>query len=210
MIITISGLPGSGKSTVAGILKKKLGWDYVYTGALFRKMAQEHGMTLEQFGSFCESHPEVDKELDARQLEIAKASKNMILEGRMAGNLVFAERKRQGFNKNNTGEAKHLVFAERKNNKLDALTVWLDAPIETRVKRIMKRESGSFEQRLAEAKKRETSEAARYKKYYGVDLYDKKAYDLVIDVSKISAEQAAEIILKKASMVKNIKAGKHT
>jgi predicted cytidylate kinase len=182
MIITISGLPGSGKSTVAGILKQELGWEYVYAGAIFRKTAEERGMTLEEFGAYCEKHPDVDKELDARQLEIAKKSENLILEGRMAGHLA-------------------------KQNGLKAVTVWLDAPIEIRVKRIMRRESGDFEARLSEAKKREASEAARYKKYYGVDLYDRKVYDLVLDVSEISAEQAAEAILAK---VKNIKLKKHT
>lgn len=180
MIITISGLPGSGKSTVAGIIKQKLGWEYVYAGAIFRKTAEERGMTLEEFGAYCEKHPDVDKELDARQLEIAKKSENLILEGRMAGHLM-------------------------KQNKLNAITVWLDAPIEIRVKRIMQREPGDFEQRLAEAKKREASEAARYRKYYGVDLYDRKVYDLILDVSSISAEEAAEAVLKKVNAIKRPK-----
>ena len=54
--ITISGTPGSGKSTVAKILEKKLGIKYIYSGLIFRQLAEEHNMELEKFGKYCEQN----------------------------------------------------------------------------------------------------------------------------------------------------------
>ena len=50
MLITISGLPGSGKTTVARLLSRQLGIPHVYAGDMYRKAAEERGMTLEEFG----------------------------------------------------------------------------------------------------------------------------------------------------------------
>ncbi|OYT61348.1 hypothetical protein B6U81_03145 [Thermoplasmatales archaeon ex4484_30] len=44
--ITISGLPGSGTTTIANLLKKKLNLQYIYAGKIFRKMAEENEMEL--------------------------------------------------------------------------------------------------------------------------------------------------------------------
>ncbi|PNX46571.1 MAG: cytidylate kinase, partial [Thermoplasmata archaeon M11B2D] len=54
--ITISGLPGTGKTTIARLLEKHLGLRYVYSGEIFRKLAKKHRMSLEEFGRYCESH----------------------------------------------------------------------------------------------------------------------------------------------------------
>ena len=62
--ITIGGLPGSGTTTVAKLLKKKLRLPYKYAGKIFRHMAEEHGMELLEFERHCEEHPELDKKLD--------------------------------------------------------------------------------------------------------------------------------------------------
>jgi len=59
-IVTISGLPGSGTTTVAKLLEKKTGITYVYSGDIFRRMAKKHNMSLEDFGIYCEKHKEVD------------------------------------------------------------------------------------------------------------------------------------------------------
>jgi len=169
--ITVSGTPGSGKSTVATLLKDKLGLKYVYSGMIFREMAKKHKMTLEEFGRYCEKNSDVDKELDKRQLEILKEG-NVILEGRLAGWLA------------------HI-------NKVPALKVAIDTNLETRAKRIVNREEGSIEKRKKEILKREKSEATRYKKYYNIDLGDTSIYDLVIDSGDKTPEEIVDIIIKK-------------
>ena len=50
MRITISGPPGSGKTTVCRMLGDRLGIDVVISGHIFRQMAKEHGMSLQEFG----------------------------------------------------------------------------------------------------------------------------------------------------------------
>lgn len=169
--ITIGGTPGSGKSTVAMLLEKKLGIRYVYSGMIFRQLAQEHNMTLEEFGKYCEKNSEIDKKLDERQLEIMKKG-DVILEGRLAGWLAH-------------------------QNNISALKVAIDTDLETRAKRIVKREKGSIEQRKKEILERERSEAARYKKYYNIDVKDKTIYDLVIDSKDKTPEEIVDIIIKK-------------
>lgn len=171
VVITVSGTPGSGKSTVAKILQEKLGIDYVYSGQIFRKQAKKYGMSLEEFGKYCEENSKVDKELDNKQVEILKKD-NVILEGRLAGWLAY-------------------------KNNISALKVMIDADIDIRAKRIVNREKGDIDLRKKEIINREKSEANRYKKYYNIDLKDTSIYDIVIDSGDKKPEEIVNIILEK-------------
>jgi predicted cytidylate kinase len=169
--ITISGTPGSGKSTVGRLLSEKTGLKYVYSGDIFRKTAKKYNMSLEEFGSYCETHKEVDKELDDYQLEILRNG-NVIIEGRITGWIAY-------------------------RNNIPALKVILDADIETRAGRIVNRESGDVEKRKQEMLNREKSEALRYKKYYNIDLKDTSIYDLVIDSADKTPDEIVDLVTQK-------------
>lgn len=168
--ITISGLPGTGKTTVAQLLEKRLGLRYVYSGEIFRELAKKQGMSLEGFGAYCEEHREIDEKLDQFQLEVLRKG-NVIVEGRISGWLAY-------------------------RNNIPALKVLLETNIDVRAGRIVKREQGDAEKRKKEILKRERSEATRYKKYYDIDVNDTSIYDVIIDVSTKIPEEIAEIILQ--------------
>jgi len=168
--ITISGLPGTGKTTVAKLLEKQLGIRYVYSGEIFREMAKKHKMSLEEFGKYCETHQEIDEKLDRYQLSILRKG-NVIVEGRISGWLAY-------------------------QNHIPAVKVLLDTDINVRASRIVKREQGNVEERKKEILNREKSEATRYKKYYGIDVRDTSIYDIIIDVSNKTPEEIVEIIIE--------------
>jgi len=167
--ITISGLPGTGKTTVATLLKQHLGLKYVYSGEIFRQLAQKHHMSLEEFGKYCESHRQIDEELDRYQLDILRKG-NVIVEGRLSGWLAA-------------------------QNQIPALKVLLQADIDIRASRIVKREQGDIKKRKKEILKREKSEATRYKNYYGIDVSDTLIYDVIIDSGDKTPKQIMQIIL---------------
>ena len=169
--ITISGNPGSGKSTVGRLLSDKIGLKYVYSGEIFRKTAKKYSMSLEEFSSYCEKHKEIDKELDDYQLEILQKG-NVIVEGRIAGWIAH-------------------------RNNIPALKVILNTDIETRAGRIVNRESGDIEKRKQEMLNRERSEALRYRNYYNIDLKDITIYDLVIDSTEKTPDEIIDIIIQK-------------
>jgi len=169
--ITISGTPGSGKSTVGRLLSEKTGLKYVHSGDIFRKTAKKYNMSLEEFGSYCETCKEIDKKLDDYQLEILMDG-NVIVEGRIAGWIAY-------------------------RNKIPALKVILYADIETRAGRIVNRESGDVEKRKQEMLNREKSEALRYKNYYDIDIKDTSIYDLVIDTADKTPDEIVDIITKR-------------
>ena len=72
----------------------------------------------------------------------------------------------------------------------------LDADIDTRARRIIKREQGEIKNRKKEIQNRERSESLRYKKYYDIDLKDTSIYDLVIDTTNKTPEEITDMILK--------------
>ena len=171
LTITISGSPGSGKTTVAGLLAEKLGLKYVYSGMIFREMAEKQDMSLEEFGRYCEKNKEIDEQLDDHQLEILQKG-NIVIEGRIAGWIAY-------------------------RNDIPALKILIDADLETRTKRIVKREKGDVEKRKQEILVREKSEATRYSNYYGIDLKDTSIYDIVIDSSDKTPEEIVALIIRK-------------
>jgi predicted cytidylate kinase len=154
MLITISGLPGSGKTTVARLVARELDLEHVYAGDIFRREAEANGLTLAEYVRRAESDPTIDRRLD-EQMRARAAEGQAVLEGRLAA--VMAAQARA-----------------------DAFKVFLEASEAVRAERITGREGGATRQRLREIQEREASDRQRYRSLYGVDYHERDRYDLVI------------------------------
>lgn len=56
MIITIGGLAGSGTTTAADVLSKKIDIPFISAGSIFRDMAKEKEMSLIEFSKYAEDN----------------------------------------------------------------------------------------------------------------------------------------------------------
>ena len=171
MIITISGLHGTGKSTIGKIIAEKLDLQYYSTGQAFRDLAKEMNMTLEEFTKYVERNPEIDKKLDDKINQIAQQG-NIIIDSQLSGYILQSS-------------------ADFK--------ILLTCSLETRVKRMAERDNTDYEQKLKETKLRENSELERFKMLYDIDLGDKedlnKIYDLIINTENLTIEEIVRKIL---------------
>ena len=169
MQITVSGLPGSGTTTLSRLLSEYYELELVSSGEIFRRMAKERGMSLSEFGAMAEKNPSIDLDIDKNQKSIIHTRDNIILESRLAGQMA------QGVP--------------------NVLKIWIKAPLLTRVRRIQRREKSiSFDEELEKTVEREKSEALRYKNYYGIDITDLSIYDIVIDSDKWNQYQTLDIL----------------
>ena len=166
LTITVSGPADSGKSTGAKAIAKALKLKYVYVGKIFRDIAKRRGLSLEEFSALREK--EVDWEADKRTLKLAMKG-NVVLDGRLTGWVA--------------GD-----WAD--------LKIYYECPLEIRAERAAERDKKSKEEALRDIKKRDEEDNKKYKKLYGIDLFDKSIYDLIIDNSKFSLKDAKSIPVK--------------
>ncbi|MFX1574058.1 MAG: (d)CMP kinase [Promethearchaeota archaeon] len=171
MILTISGLHGTGKSTVAKLIAKKLGINYYSTGQIFRDLAKEMNLTLEEFTEYAENNPNIDKRLDDKIIDIAK-NDDVIIDSQLSAYIL---------------------------RSIADFKILLTCPLEIRVKRIAERDNSSYEKKLKETLLREESELQRFKKLYEIDLKDaetiRHVYNLIIDTGNLTIEEIIEKIL---------------
>ncbi|MBI1969164.1 cytidylate kinase family protein [Candidatus Woesearchaeota archaeon] len=172
MIVTISGTPGSGKSTVAKLVAKKLGWKHYSMGDLQRQVAEERGISIAKLGELEQTDPSIDREIDALQIRLGKEEEDIIIDSRLGAFFI--------------PHAK--------------LRIFLDADEEERARRILHAERGEESYRnIEEAKEkmqeREEDNAQRYRKFYGIDHRDRKLYTHFLDTTHAVPEQTAEKIL---------------
>jgi len=168
MLITVSGPPGSGTSTIADRLAAQLGYEHVSGGDIFRTLAAEHGMSLSGFNELAEEDDAIDRDLDRRLRETAAERENVVLESRLAGWMA--------------GEHADL-------------RIWLDAPIDVRAERIAEREEKTPEQAHTETEEREASERARYAEYYGIDFTDLSIYDLAVNTARWDEDGVLDLVV---------------
>ena len=177
MIITISGFHGTGKSTIAKLLADKLGILYYSTGQAFRDLAKESNMSLEEYTRFVEKHPDIDKELDNKVVEMAKKGR-IIIDSQLSGHIL---------------------------KSIANFKVQLICSLEERVKRMAARDETSYGEKFKETVIREKSELERFKKLYDIDLSDKKStlefFDLIIDTEHLTIEEIVNKILTELSEI---------
>lgn len=157
MLITVSGPPGSGKSTTAVGLAEAFGLEHVSGGDIFRDLAAERGYTPVEFNELAEEEDQIDRDLDRRLRTIAAERDDVLLESRLSGWLA--------------GEHADL-------------RIWLDAPIDVRARRIADREEKDVAIAREETRRREASEAKRYRELYSIDIDDLSIYDVSMNTAR--------------------------
>jgi len=168
MLLTVSGPPGSGKSTTAELLADTFDLNHVSGGDIFRELADERGYTPLEFNKLAEENDEIDRDLDRRLRELAIDADGLVLESRLAGWLA--------------GEHADFRF-------------WLDAPVDVRGQRIADREGKDPDRATEETQAREASEAQRYQEYYGIDIGDLGIYDLSINTARWEPDAVLDMLV---------------
>ncbi|MBI2651135.1 nucleoside monophosphate kinase [Candidatus Woesearchaeota archaeon] len=171
MRIAISGKAGSGKSTVANKLAKKLGLKHYSIGDLMRQIAKERKVSLLHLSKIAEKDTSIDKELDKKQIQL-KDNDDFVIDGRLSA-----------------------FFIPNAD-----LKVFLECDNKVRVERVMKDNRGEEKSKditslAAKIKQREISERKRYKELYNADYYDKNLYDLMIDTTNLTPDEVVEEII---------------
>lgn len=179
MNITITGNLGSGKSSVAKILKEK-GFEIVSTGNIFRQLAMEKGLSVEEFNkqvneAASKGDRSVDKMIDDMTTKIGEERDMVVFDSRLAWN--FAPNSFKVFVITDIDEASRRVF----NDSVRA-------------------NSESYESQEACKKAlvhRQEMESVRFKEIYEIDYYDMSNYNFVIESTNAAPAEIAEEILSK-------------
>jgi len=171
VIITIAGQAGSGKSTVARILAARLNLRHYSMGDMRRKMAEARGMTLAQLNKVGETNDFTDREVDEFQARLGREEDDFVVDGRTSWYFVP-----------------------------HSLKVYLEADISRRADRVFHDERAterfaSLEEAQQALEQRESSDRARYRKYYGIDVHDRAHFDIVMDTSTLAPEEVAARIV---------------
>lgn len=185
MNITITGNLGSGKSSVAKILKEK-GYEYSSTGNIFRQLAMEKGLSVEEFNkqvneAASRGDHSVDKMIDDTTTRIGEERDHVVFDSRLAWH--FAPKSFKVFIITDIDEASRRVF----NDSLRA-------------------NSESYESQAACRKaliNRQKLETVRYKEIYDIDYYDMSNYNLVIESTSAAPDEIVHEILDKMTAYQN-------
>lgn len=166
--ITISGHPGSGTSTLVGLICERMGLDSLNGGDVFREQAKERNMSLADFGKLCKEDESVDRLLD-QLLREKMAEGPEVIESRLSG-----------------------WWAYKDNH--DCVRLWLDVSLEERARRLAGREGIDVESAIASMTKREALDDERFIHMYGITPSQSEPYTHILEASAMTAAEVADAV----------------
>jgi len=178
MIITIAGEPGAGKTTLSKRLSEHFGWPEHYVGAMRRDAAKKRGMTLEEYNKLGEKDPITDKEVDEWQKELGKKEDDFIIQGRTSW--YFIPQSIKIYMKVDPQEGAKRIFKQLECKEREGEVICFE----------------SVEDVLKLNQQRVDSDNVRYRKYYGIEAYDEKNFDFVIDTTNKSVDETFKEVLQ--------------
>lgn len=174
-IITFSGHNGSGKTAVSKEVAKQLGFDWWGMADITRAHAQELKISILEHDRMAANNPSIDRELDRKLAELS-SQKNIVVDSR-AGWYFLPSSIKVFLTASEDVRAKRAFSGQRANEKYSSLK----QAREGLCKRIK-----VFRDRL--------------QKLYGIDVYDEKNFDIVIDTSDMSLSEVVEKVLSEIQL----------
>jgi predicted cytidylate kinase len=171
--VVVNGDLGSGKSTVSGLLSRRLGIRRISIGDLYREMARQRGLTALELNIHAELDDKIDHYVDQLQRDIAASGERLIVDSRLAWFFFHDALK------------VHLI-----TDTVVAASRALGRPADT-VESYTS--AGEARWRLAE---RSESERARFLQRYGADKTRLRNYDLVCDSTRATPEEIVTRIIE--------------
>lgn len=176
LVLCISGMAGTGKSTLSKKLAARYGLKYYSGGDALKALAAEEGYDTSSRG-FWES-PE---------------------------GLKFLKRREEDSKFDKAVDEKLLELADKGNVLLDSWTmpwlvksgfkIWLLASMKKRAERVAKRDKFTVEEAMRMLKEKESKTMAIYKQLYGFNLgEDYKPFDLVFDTDNLDSEEVFQVL----------------
>jgi CMP/dCMP kinase len=168
--ITVSGLIGTGKTSVARQLARELGADFFSSGNFQRSVASRHGLTILELNLRAESDPSLDREIDDETRKLRGAAKSFVIDARIAWHFLP-----------------------------DSFKLFLVASPTIAAARVLADQRGHTETYadLVSARRdiveRQSSEWRRFKTLYGIDLFDPRNYDAVIETTFSSPDEVIRL-----------------
>jgi cytidylate kinase len=172
-IITLSGKPGSGKSSTSDKVAEMLGYTRYSSGDFVRKIIKKRKITLADFNRMAATDHSLDEEIDEKLREL-REQKDIVIDSRLGFYWIP-----------------------------ESFKVYLDLDMDVATARIYKdaisnegRAGGagmatSIADVQRQVQSRLNAETRRFKAMYGVDPYKNSNFDLVINTSRHSPQTVA-------------------
>ena len=177
-VICISGLAGTGKSTLSKKLADKYHLRYFSGGDVLKELAKQEGYDVSVRGWW--ESPEGLKFLNERvnDPKFDKAVDDKLLEYVHQGNVLL--------------DSWTMPWLLKEGFK-----IWLEASLEKRAARVAVRDGISVAEAFEVLKEKEAHTKAIYKKLYGFILgEDFKPFDFILDTDSLSANEVYEVLCR--------------
>lgn len=175
-IITITGDIGSGVSTVTQKLAESLEYRRFSAGGLFRNVARQHTMTVEELNEYAKRNKIIDEQIDTLIRQIGEG-KEIVLDARLGYYWIH-----------------------------DGFRVYLQVDPDIAAQRIyadinegQRLEEGTttIKQISISIRNQANSSRERYFQDYGIDISNTKAHDLLIDTNDKTSDDVVNLIKKR-------------
>lgn len=174
-IITINGEIGSGVTTVTHKLADALEYRRFSAGGLFRNLASQYGMSVDQLNDYAKKHPIIDREIDALIQRLGEGSE-LVLDARLGFYWIHA-----------------------------SFRVYLTVDSDIAAKRIYddihqcgrtEESPASIVETITSIQKQAESTQGRYFRDYGIDISNTKPFDLIVDTNGKTPREVVNLIRK--------------
>ena len=181
-IITITGEIGSGVTTVTHKLADTLEYRRFSAGGLFRNLASQYGMSVDQLNDYAKKHPIIDSEIDALIQRLGEGSE-LVLDARLGFYWIHA-----------------------------SFRVYLTVDSDIAAKRIYddihqcgrtEESPASIVETITSIQKQAESTQGRYFRDYGIDISNTKSFDLIVDTNGKTPKEVVSVIRKEYKIWQN-------